>query len=95
MCSDVLRHASKGDLRRAAKAAADAARHQTEPVAAAVGQATKEAAQSVGTVRDILQGEALLQAFTSTSNSLSVVSLDQKHCALQEGNKMERPCYGK
>lgn len=52
----MLRYASRGDLQRAAKAAADAARHQAEPVTAAVGQATAEAAQSVTAVKDVLQG---------------------------------------
>lgn len=58
--SEVLKHATRGDVRRAAKAAADMARYQAQPVADAVGQATRDNAQSASSISDILQGMLLL-----------------------------------
>ncbi|KAL0041678.1 hypothetical protein WJX79_000563 [Trebouxia sp. C0005] len=56
--SEVLKHATRGDVRRAAKAAADMARYQAQPVADAVGQATRDTAQSASNISDVLQGGA-------------------------------------
>ena len=58
-CSEVLKHATRGDVRRAAKAAADAARQQSQPVVDAVSQATRDTAQSVSSFSDVLQGDRL------------------------------------
>lgn len=60
-------------MRKAAKAAADVARHQGEPVAAAIGQATKEAAQSVKTVRDVMQGQAHMQTVPLNAYQLQLL----------------------
>ncbi|KAL0047600.1 hypothetical protein WJX82_007565 [Trebouxia sp. C0006] len=56
--SEVLKHATRGDVRRAAKAAADMARYQAQPVTDAVGQATRDTAQSASSISDVLQGGA-------------------------------------
>ncbi|KAL0037748.1 hypothetical protein WJX77_010712 [Trebouxia sp. C0004] len=56
--SEVLKHATRGDVRRAAKAAADMARYQAQPVADVVAQATRDTAQSASSISDVLQGGA-------------------------------------
>lgn len=56
----MLKHAARGDVRSAAKAAADAARHQSQPIADAVGQATRDSAQSASSFSDVVQGSLIL-----------------------------------
>lgn len=55
----MLKHASRGDVRSAAKAAADAARHQSQPMADAVGQATRDSAQAASSFSDVVQGSLI------------------------------------
>ncbi len=58
--SEVLKHATRGDVQRAAKAAAEMARYQAQPVTDAVGQATRDTAQSASSISNVLQGMLLL-----------------------------------
>ena len=58
--SEVLKHATRGDVKRAAKAAAEMAKYQAQPVTDAVGQATRDTAQSASSISDVLQGMLLL-----------------------------------
>lgn len=55
-CSEVLRHATRGDLRGAAQSAVDAARNQSQPVTDAIFQATRSTAESASSLSEALQG---------------------------------------
>ncbi|KAA6417526.1 MAG: chaperone activity of bc1 complex- mitochondrial-like [Trebouxia sp. A1-2] len=94
--SEVLKHATRGDVRRAAKAAADMARYQAQPVADAVGQATRDTAQSASNISDVLQGgaqnaEALFHQTQSGAQQVGSQAYQQADNALSQDTAVSSP----
>ena len=76
--SEVLKQATKGNVQKAAKAAAELARHQAQPVADAVGQATRDTAHAASSISDVLQGIL----FVLTVSAYHRLLLQQHHCSV-------------
>lgn len=94
--SEVLKHATRGDVRRAAKAAADMARYQAQPVTDAVGQATRDTAQSASSISDALQGgaqnaEALFRQSQSGAQQAGSQTNSQANNALSQDTAFSSP----